>query len=276
MSGSTSGDASYALCWTVHTRMKYLLWIEGKETGPYEQREVEAAVADGTIYSDTLARRETGISWDPIEVLLPSVKDVVPVRRKGDSETVTETVERAPRAPAKSMSRGHGVFLTLLLLGVLGLLVWDHVKPMARWEYRTVVIPTVSPETSESEAKDGRPDEAALAELGGEGWELAGSYSATEAPKLGEGDVTVDAIATDASKQVVLLFKRAERNPLVVRYIDPLWNRGAKPVVKSGNPPEVEPGMKTVAKSEGEAQSEPEPATEPETVPEVKEPLPVR
>jgi hypothetical protein len=258
--------------------MKYFLWIEGKETGPYEQREVEAAVADETIYSDTLARRETGISWDPIETLLPSVKDVTPVKR-ANSKTAA-VIEPASRPPVKAMSRGQGVFVTLLLLCVLALLIWDFVKPPVRFEYRTVVIPTgaqKAPGLGETaEASPDRVDEAELTELGGAGWELAGSYLSAQAPKEAEGDAALDLLAETAAKPVVLLFKRPERNHFVTRYIDPLWRGDVKSEAKAVKVSAGTNEAKVEEKSDAETSAEGEPVTEAVREIEGKEVLPAK
>jgi hypothetical protein len=257
--------------------MKYFLWIEGKESGPYEQREVEAAVADETIYSDTLARRETGISWDPIETLLPSVKDVTPVKRSANAKTAA-VIEPASRPAGKAMSRGQGAFVTLLLLCVLGLLVWDFVKPPVRFEYRTVVIPAgvqKAPGLGEAAtASPDRVDEAELAELGGEGWELAGSYFSGQAPKGAEGDAALDLISE--AKPVVLLFKRAERNHFVVRYIDPLWRTDVKAETKAAKVSEGKKEAKAEEESDAEKASKDEPVTEAVREIEGKEVLPAK
>jgi hypothetical protein len=262
--------------------MKYFLWIEGKESGPYEQREVEAAVADETIYSDTRARRETGISWDPIETLLPSVKDVTPVKRSANPKTAA-VIEPASRPPGKAMSRGQGAFLTLLLLGVLGLLVWDFVKPPVRFEYRTVVIPAgaqKAPGLGETAgASFDRVDEAELTELGGAGWELAGSYLSAQAPKGAEGDAALDLLAETAAKPVVLLFKRAERNHFVARYIDPLWRADVKSeakAVKVSEGTKEAKEAKTEENSDAEKTPKEEPVTEAVREIEGKEVLPAK
>ena len=260
--------------------MKYFLWIEGKETGPYDQRDVEAAVADESIYSDTLARRETGISWDPIEILLPSVKDLIPVRKNTNSKTAAVIEQPSSRPPAKVMSRAHGSFLTLLLLCVLALLTWDFVKPPVRFEYRTVVIPTGTPAAVASNelaaASSDRVDEAALTELGGEGWELAGSYLSAETPKPVEGDAALLASGDTPAKPMVLLFKRAERNHFVARYIDPLWHVGAKTEPKTGSASKDVGNAKVEEKSGAETTSTGEPVTEAVREIERKEVLPAK
>lgn len=61
--------------------MNITLWIEGQEHGPYEPDQVAAAVRDGTINAQVLARIGASGKWKPLAEVFPAVRATPQPRR---------------------------------------------------------------------------------------------------------------------------------------------------------------------------------------------------
>jgi hypothetical protein len=154
--------------------MKYVLLIEGKESGPYERDEVQAAVADGTIYATTLGRVEGARDWEPLDQLLPKTKaDTSPAMLVAGGRKPRRKSAAFGQAP---VSRAQGIaIITLMCIG-LWFAFWIFSRPK-HWNYRIMTpqaavgaLPASAGATPTVNTLEGQ-----LAQWGQEGWELAGS-----------------------------------------------------------------------------------------------------
>jgi hypothetical protein len=197
--------------------MRYYLWIEGKESGPYDQTEVQQAIGDGTIAVKTLARTESGTEWKPLSQILPQSRNADPVATKSAASKSVASSKHEERTESQfigGFTRSQGTCVIVLLCIGLILAGWKVLKPVPHWEYKKLVCLTdgLHDRTgigalSYSSIK---LDESLLSVMGAEGWELTTSYLEMETafPNFGKEEYVNGLQPNIRPQSLVLIFKR--------------------------------------------------------------------
>lgn len=110
--------------------MKYFLWINGKQDGPYEPEQIREMIEKGSIAAVTLARREDSTGdWHPIN----SFPEVIHPPRQPNPPPPATPVLKTTRSILWKILIGVGVFAVLfIIIGFIGLKIW------AKHELRTL------------------------------------------------------------------------------------------------------------------------------------------
>jgi hypothetical protein len=143
-----------------------------------------------------------------------SQTDDVPASDSLSAKTFPEPPSFLPQENVMTKSQGH-VLIGLLFVGLL-LLSWSTFKPHAKYEYKVISFLTESNDrTGDGALKFAsvKIDEAQIASMGVEGWDLVDSFLEMETayPNFGKSEYVTGLQPNIRPQRVVLIFKRQTR-----------------------------------------------------------------
>jgi len=137
--------------------MKYFIYQDEQEKGPYPIGEIIKSVNYGVIAPSTLAREESATEWIEVSSIVDfSIAQAMRIKENQQAQAQAEFYERAggqeQRAQAQAesirqvqqalsdvsqwMSRNQGTVIIVMLLIVIGVPFFSQVKPAVKWEYK--------------------------------------------------------------------------------------------------------------------------------------------
>jgi hypothetical protein len=201
----------------------YYLDATEEVCGPFELPELDSMHKSGKIMSNTQVCEEGTEKWTHFYLLpRPSAPKQKVIRREEEMpRELLKTEPKQKRQEFQGITKNQGFALIVILLVGIGAPFWVYLKPIPKWEYKTVEILADTDISANSDSakrlsyktiKDYKL-RSELSSLGSDGWELVSTFLEVETahPNFGKEDYVTGLNPNVRPQKLVCILKRLVR-----------------------------------------------------------------